>query len=111
MANISSKETLLHGGAEVTNWISQINAGGTVYDIATHHSITFKDGNGGAETVWNGLTDLEVVIPSIADWRMHCSLGPKSRFHRSRSFWSEFVPRASNKMRKRISHAGRIWNR
>ena len=49
------------------NWISQINAGGTVYDIATHHSIKFQDGKDGAVTEWNGLTDLEIVIPTIKD--------------------------------------------
>lgn len=70
MANISDKTNLtghvdLKDGKQ--NWISQINAGGTVYDIATHHSVTFVEGNGGAKTVWNGLTDLEVVIPSITD--------------------------------------------
>ena len=47
------------------NWISQINAGGTVYDIATHHKITFKDGNTAVD--WNGLTDVEIVIPTITD--------------------------------------------
>ena len=52
---------------KVNNWISQINAGGEIYDIATHHSIKFKDGNDGAVTEWNGLTDIEVVIPSIQD--------------------------------------------
>ena len=53
---------------KVNNWISQINAGGTVYDIATHHGITFKDGSGDANGVmWNGLTDIEIVIPSITD--------------------------------------------
>lgn len=65
--NITKNETLFHDGSEVTNWISQINAGGTVYDIATHHNITFKEGKNGAETKWNGLTDIEVVIPSITD--------------------------------------------
>ena len=50
------------------NWISRINAGGQVYDIATHHSITFKDGKGDTTgTTWNGLSDLEIVIPSITD--------------------------------------------
>ena len=50
------------------NWISQINAGGQVYDIATHHSITFKDGKGDTTGIeWNGLSDLEIVIPSITD--------------------------------------------
>ena len=71
MANISDN-TNLNGHVDLTadgtqNWISQINAGGTVYDIATHHGITFREGNGGTATVWNGLTDLEVVIPSITD--------------------------------------------
>lgn len=53
---------------KVNNWISQINAGGTVYDIATHHGITFKDGSTDTTGVmWNGLTDIEIVIPSITD--------------------------------------------
>lgn len=71
MANISKDTNAVnanaHGGADVTNWISQINAGGTIYDIATHHSVTFREGQGGATTVWNGLTDIEVVIPTITD--------------------------------------------
>lgn len=70
MANITDN-TNLNGHVDLKdgkqNWISQINAGGTTYDIATHHSVTFVEGNGGAKTVWNGLTDLEVVIPSITD--------------------------------------------
>lgn len=50
------------------NWISQINAGNVTYDIATHHSITFKDGKGDTTGVeWNGLSDLEIVIPSVTD--------------------------------------------
>lgn len=50
------------------NWISQINAGNVTYDIATHHSITFKDGKGDSTGIeWNGLSDLEVVIPNITD--------------------------------------------
>ena len=56
-----------YNGTNSEYWISQINAGGKVYDIATHHNITFRDGNGGATTVWNGLTDIEVVIPTIKD--------------------------------------------
>ena len=52
---------------KVNNWISQINVGGTIHDIATHHKIKFVDGNGGAETEWNGLTDIEIVIPTIKD--------------------------------------------
>lgn len=65
--NITKNETLYHDGSEVTNWISQIKAGETTYDIATHHNITFKEGKDGAETKWNGLTDITVVIPSITD--------------------------------------------
>ena len=67
--NIIKNEVLNHGAeTEVKNWISQINAGGTVYDIATHHGITFKDGKGdGTGVKWNGLTDLEIVIPNITD--------------------------------------------
>ena len=55
----------VHDAAPVANWISQINAGGTTYDIATHHSIKFVEG--GEETTWNGLSDLTVVIPTIQD--------------------------------------------
>lgn len=66
MANISN-EVNVHDGAAVTNWISQINVGNTVYDIATHHNITFVEGQGGARTTWNGLSDIEVVIPTIKD--------------------------------------------
>ncbi len=74
MANISDKTNLTEHtgvvnetGVAGANWISQINAGGTVYDIATHHGITFREGNGGATTTWNGLSDIEVIIPSITD--------------------------------------------
>lgn len=72
MANISNK-TNLDGHVNLNedktlNWISQINAGGKVYDIATHHGITFKDGSGDNTGVkWNGLTDLEIIIPNISD--------------------------------------------
>ena len=67
--NIISNSVKNHGEvSEVANWISQINAGGTVYDIATHHGITFKDGkNDETGVVWNGLSDLEIVIPNITD--------------------------------------------
>ena len=57
-----------YNGASSEYWISQINAGGKVYDIATHHGITFKDGSTDTTGVmWNGLTDIEIVIPSITD--------------------------------------------
>ena len=68
--NIIKNEVLNHGegATKVENWISQINAGGTIYDIATHHGITFKDGkNDSTGTTWTGLTDLEIVIPNITD--------------------------------------------
>lgn len=64
MANFENTLNV-HDGAVVKDWISQINAGGTVYDIATHHSIKFVEGN--EETTWNGLSDLTVVIPTIQD--------------------------------------------
>ena len=74
MANISDKTNMSEhtgvvneAGVAGTNWISQINAGGTVYDIATHHGITFKEGSNGATTTWNGLSDIEVIIPTITD--------------------------------------------
>ena len=66
--NITKNEVLNHDGTTVNKWISQINAGGTVYDIATHHSIKFRDGKGDTTgTTWNGLSDLEIVIPNITD--------------------------------------------
>ena len=64
MANFVNKKDV-HNGAEVANWISQIHAGNETYDIATHHSITFKEGT--EQTTWNGLSDLTVVIPTIQD--------------------------------------------
>lgn len=63
-----SENKNVHDGVEVTNWISQINTGNVVYDIATHHGITFKNGGTDTEGVtWNGITDLEIVIPNITD--------------------------------------------
>jgi hypothetical protein len=57
-----------HVSKDTANWISQISAGNVTYDIATHHSITFKDGKGDTTGIeWNGLSDLEIVIPSITD--------------------------------------------
>lgn len=53
---------------ETSNYIQQINAGGTTYDIATRHHIKFYDGQQDEKgTIWNGITDLEVVIPKISD--------------------------------------------
>lgn len=71
--NINTSSPIGHTTTDVTdgnpkNWISQIRVGTTDYDIATHHGITFKDGSVDTTgVVWNGLTDIEVIIPSIAD--------------------------------------------
>lgn len=72
MANIFNNKTPQVAGdpaaLETPNYISQINAGGTLYDIATHHGITFKNGMTDTKgTVWNGITDLEVIIPTVTD--------------------------------------------
>ena len=71
MAKFLTETSLVHNGdngkVAASNYIQQINVGGTTYDIATHHSITFIDGQGGERTAWNGITDLEVVIPKISD--------------------------------------------
>lgn len=72
MANIfDNKKPQVAGdpaALETPNYISQINAGGTLYDIATHHGITFKNGmTDKLGTVWNGITDLEVIIPTVTD--------------------------------------------
>ena len=64
MANFSNNLNV-HENETVKNWISQIKAGNETYDIATHHSITFKEGT--EQTTWNGLSDLTVVIPTIQD--------------------------------------------
>ena len=62
---ITEKSLTGHGTGvtEVSNWISQINVGNTLYDLATHHSITFV--NGDQSVAWNGITDIEVVIPTL----------------------------------------------
>lgn len=53
----------------VGNYIHQIDLGEKgLYDIATHHSIKFYNGQQDTTGVaWNGITDLEVVIPTISD--------------------------------------------
>ena len=68
MADVLKNSINVHDGDKpVEQYIQQIKAGDTTYDIATHHSITFVDGQGGERTAWNGITDLEVVIPKISD--------------------------------------------
>ena len=56
--------------AEITNFISQIQAGSTIYDIAVAHGITFKYGSADANPVtWNGADDepFVVTIPNVTD--------------------------------------------
>lgn len=47
------------------NWIKQIAAGGQTYDIAVTHGLTFKTGT--KTQSWDGISDVEVVIPTLAD--------------------------------------------
>lgn len=47
------------------NWIKQIAAGGQTYDIAVTHGLTFKTGT--KTQAWDGISDVEVVIPTLAD--------------------------------------------
>ena len=66
--DVLTETSLVHNGAAASNYIQQINAGGTTYDIATQHHIKFYDGQQDEKgTIWNGITDLEVVIPKISD--------------------------------------------
>lgn len=66
--DVLTETSLVHNGAAASNYIQQINAGGTTYDIATQHHIKFYDGQQDKKgTIWNGITDLEVVIPKISD--------------------------------------------
>lgn len=52
-------------GTEASNYIKQINAGGTNHDIAVQNGITFF--NGDTEVSWDGKQAVEVVIPTLAD--------------------------------------------
>lgn len=70
MADIIKNETptTVEDPTTLKNYISQIQAGDTLYDIATPHGIKFRNGvadNTG--TTWNGMTDLEVIIPTITE--------------------------------------------
>lgn len=51
--------------ANSENWIKQIAAGGQTYDIAVAHGLTFKTGT--KTQAWDGISDVEVVIPTLAD--------------------------------------------
>lgn len=67
--NIENVHTSEGGNVPVNNYIHQIDLGDKgLYDIATHHSIKFYNGQQDTTGVaWNGITDLEVVIPTISD--------------------------------------------
>lgn len=51
--------------ADNLNYIKQIAAGGQTYDIAVAHGLTFKTGT--KTQAWDGISDVEVVIPTLAD--------------------------------------------
>ena len=67
--NIENVHTSEGVDVAVNNYIHQIDLGEKgLYDIATHHSIKFYNGQQDTTGVaWNGITDLEVVIPTISD--------------------------------------------
>lgn len=59
---------ILNLGDASTNYIQQIAAGESTYDIATKNSITFYNGTTDTSGVeWNGVAPLEVIIPSVTD--------------------------------------------
>ena len=49
------------------NYITQVSVGGTTYDIAPFHGITFKEGNSGTGVKYDGQSDVTVVIPTVSD--------------------------------------------
>lgn len=62
------KNVILSDGdpANDNKWVSQLKVKKEKYDIATHHSIKFYDGDDDETgTSWNGTSELEVVIPDI----------------------------------------------
>lgn len=68
MAEFIIDNSNVHNGSAVEEkYITQIDLGGNdnIYDIATHHKITFKEGS--ESFSWNGLSDLTVTIPTITD--------------------------------------------
>lgn len=52
--------------ADSTNFIKQVNVGGTVYDIAPYRKITFTEG-GKTKVEYTGVSDITVAIPTVAD--------------------------------------------
>jgi len=51
--------------ANSENWIKQIATGDVTYDIAVAHGLTFRTGNNTQS--WDGVSDVEVVIPTLSD--------------------------------------------
>lgn len=52
--------------ADSTNFIKQVNVGGTLYDIAPYRKITFTEG-GKTKVEYTGVSDITVAIPTVAD--------------------------------------------
>ena len=49
------------------NYITQVSVGGKAYDIVPYHGITFKEGNSGTGVKYDGLSEVTVTIPTVAD--------------------------------------------
>ena len=47
------------------NYITQVSVGGTTYDIAPFHGITFTEG--GSSVKYDGLSEITVAIPTVSD--------------------------------------------
>jgi len=55
-------------GTSSSAWIQEIQAGEITHAIAVKHGIKFFNGNADSEGVeWDGVQDLEVIIPTLAD--------------------------------------------
>ena len=55
-------------GTAASNYINQLNDGATIHDLSVKNGITFFNGKGDSNGVkWDGIQELEVVIPTLAD--------------------------------------------
>lgn len=55
-------------GVSSSNYIQQINAESTVFDVAVNKGIKFFDGNSDETgAVWNGTQAIEITIPTLTD--------------------------------------------
>ena len=52
--------------AQSTNFIKQVNVGGSLYDIAPYRKITFTE-TGKSDVVYDGVSDITVAIPTVSD--------------------------------------------